>query len=147
MKLSHLPKIITALFSLWLLGGLFPRNPSDFNLKGFGELPVLNGGRTKPLDSIARNSLLVLSGKQSVRTPDGRVAHLPWLLDVLFNQEKAQAYNVFTIDNPNVLGAIGIMQTDQRRFSYRDLEPHFSEIGEQATQAEATKSELRTPYL
>ena len=34
--------------------------------EAFGQLPVLEGGRVKPLDSIARNALLVIRGQQSV---------------------------------------------------------------------------------
>ena len=42
------------------------RIDSEFDKQGFSELPVQVGGRIKPLDSVARNTLLILSGKQTV---------------------------------------------------------------------------------
>ena len=37
----------------------------DFDLESFSKIPVLRGGRVKPLDSVARNTLLVLRNKRS----------------------------------------------------------------------------------
>mgnify|MGYP000937074827 CR=1 FL=1 len=37
----------------------------SFNLDSFSKLPVLRGGRVKPLDSVARNILLVLRNKRT----------------------------------------------------------------------------------
>ena len=39
------------------------RIESDFDVLSFSELPVQVGGRIKPLDSVARNTLLILSGR------------------------------------------------------------------------------------
>ena len=44
---------------------------SDFDIATFSELPVQVGGRIKPLDSAARNTLLVLANRQKVITPEG----------------------------------------------------------------------------
>ena len=46
-------------------------NESGFDIASFSELPVQVGGRIKPLDSVARNTLLILSARQKVQTPDG----------------------------------------------------------------------------
>ena len=46
-------------------------NESGFNIDSFSELPVQVGGRIKPLDSVARNTLLILSARQKVESPDG----------------------------------------------------------------------------
>ena len=37
-----------------------------FDLAKFGKIPVLVGGRVKPLDTVARNSLLIIHGKQEL---------------------------------------------------------------------------------
>ena len=42
-----------------------------FDVSGFSNLPILEGGRVKPLDSLARNSLLVIHSRQGFRF-DGR---------------------------------------------------------------------------
>src|SRR5262245_57936737 len=145
--MRRLPTLTLILPIFWLVAGFFTNKPkSSFDFRGFGELPVLNGGRTKPLDSLARNSLLLLSGKQTVRTTDGTLAAVPWLLDVLFHRDKAMTHPVFTIDNPDVLGVLGIAQTDKRRFSYNDILPHFHDLAQQAKQAESVKAEQRSGY-
>jgi len=55
----------------------------------FGRLPVLSEGRMKPLDSVARSTLLVIQGRQRVMTPDDReLTPDEWLLDVLFFPER-----------------------------------------------------------
>ena len=141
----RLPAALVILFSLYLLSALMPPKPkSAFDLNGFAQLPVLNGGRTKPLDTIARTSLLLISGKQSVHLDEGRtLSAMDWLADVLFRPAQASTYPVFEIDDPDVLGLMGIQQTAKRRYTFADLEPHASDIEHQAEQV---KPEQRTRF-
>ena len=46
-----------------------------FDVSGFGTLPILEGGRVKPLDSLARNSLLAIHSRQGFRH-EGRMLSL-----------------------------------------------------------------------
>ena len=39
----------------------------QFDYDAFGRLPVQKDGRVKPIDTVARNALLVLRGKQSIK--------------------------------------------------------------------------------
>jgi ABC-type transport system involved in cytochrome c biogenesis permease subunit len=58
-----LPYVLAGIFALWVASSLRPRKAAEgFNVTGFGELPVLLNGRVQPLDSVARNSLLQISG-------------------------------------------------------------------------------------
>ena len=41
------------------------------DLEGFSHIPVLRGGRVKPLDSVARNTLLVLRNKRTALDESG----------------------------------------------------------------------------
>mgnify|MGYP003850691097 CR=1 FL=1 len=67
------PYLVLALVLAWVASTLrAPRNPAAFDVQGFGRLPVLVNGRLKPLDTVARSSLLQLQGRQTVTTPDGR---------------------------------------------------------------------------
>ena len=51
-----------------------------------GKIPVLVGGRIKPLDTVARNSLLIIHTKQSVRLTNGKqLTAMQWLADTLFH--------------------------------------------------------------
>ncbi|HYD84340.1 MAG TPA: hypothetical protein VEA63_09810, partial [Opitutus sp.] len=49
------------------------RNPSEhtaFDIVGFGQLPVVTNGRVKPLDTVARTSILLFQGRQRVAIPE-----------------------------------------------------------------------------
>jgi ABC-type transport system involved in cytochrome c biogenesis permease subunit len=136
--------------ALALLGAaltLFPARPvRGFDLDAFGRLPVLEGGRVKPVDSIARNSLMVIRGAQSFEYEGRTISADEWLLDVLFRPEVADAQPVFQIDDPDVLGLIGLPQTTQRRFPFTALTPYVQQIEQQASAAEKVDAKQRTRF-
>ncbi len=138
---------------LFLLGLVYialsfrpPKLSTSFDLNAFGRLPVLNGGRTKPLDTLARTSLLLLSGKQTVRHERKTLSAMEWLTRMLFEPSVSRVYAVFEIDDPDVLGAIHIEPTRKRHFSYADIETQLPEIERLALQAEPIKPEQRTRF-
>ncbi len=168
-----LPFLALALALVWVASTLRPPgNKTDFDIVGFSQLPSVTNGRVKPLDTIARTSLLVLQGRQRVSSPEqsGPLVNSPaeWLLDVTFNSEKADAYPTFAIDNVellNLLGkteenlrieytsatkkffaVLGFLPSRHRRLSYNDLEPHFRTIDEQARLAGPVEAPVRSPF-
>jgi ABC-type transport system involved in cytochrome c biogenesis permease subunit len=170
---KHLALVIVLLGAAYLLSTLRPeRNPSAFDLAGFGRLPVLVNGRLKPLDTVARTSLLTLQGRQRVSTPEVSTpfVHTPteWLADVFFNPAKADTYPVIKIDSPEVLSLLGISEEDTRisydsaakrtlavlgflpstksRFSYNQLKPNLPELDRQARLAEPVEAQHRTAF-
>ena len=61
-----------------------------------GRLPVLAYGRIKPLDTVARNSLLIIHGRQTVRIEDGRtISAIEWLSEVLIAAPDSQSPQSF----------------------------------------------------
>lgn len=62
---TKLPWLIPLAFLLWFLGSARMPVDKEFSLNRFGSLPVVFNGRHQPLDSIARNALLALRGKQT----------------------------------------------------------------------------------
>ena len=117
-----------------------------FNVGDFNKLPVLEGGRVKPLDSIARNSLLVIRSQQSFRDFERTVSADEWLLDMLFRPQIANQQPVFVINDPDVLGLIGIKQTSDRYFSFATLSPHLEDIQKQAEAAQPIDAKQRSRY-
>ncbi|MGA1205592.1 MAG: cytochrome c biogenesis protein [Opitutales bacterium] len=110
-----------------------------------GRMPVLEGGRVKPLDSVARSSLLLFRGKQSIRHEGERIAAITWLTDLIFNREAANALPVFRIDHPDLLGMFGLEAGTKKYFSYNDLEPYLSKLQQQARQVNPEPNQ-RNPY-
>ena len=127
-----------------------PANPGPFDVNAFGRLPVLVNGRLKPLDTVARSSLLQLQGRQTVTTPDGRRPQpVEWLLDVAFRPNLADSYQHFEIVNPDVLAIFELRATDgqgEKRFSLKQLQPKIAELQRQTRLADQVESAVRTPF-
>ena len=125
---------------------LTPAKIRGFDLDGFGRIPVLEGGRVKPIDSVARNSLLVIRGQQSFQHLGRTVGPDEWLLDVMLRPDVAEKQSVFVIDDPEVLGLLGLQQTSSRYFSFKTLAPHLDEVQRQASAAHDIDAKQRTRF-
>ncbi len=116
----------------------------------FGRLPVLVGGRIKPLDTVARTTLLQFQGRQTVRLADGaKLAPSRWIADVLLDDHKANSYQVFEVIHPDLLALLKLKEEDgagKKRFSYEQLSPGLEELQRQAGLAQAVEAQRRTPF-
>ena len=118
------------------------------DLEGFSRIPVLRGGRVKPMDSVARNTLLVLRNKRTALDEnDTNIPANQWLADVLFAPDRADKLKTFLIDHDQVLGLIGKkLVQDGKHFSYSDLEPYIEEIESSAQEAGKIEREYRNYF-
>lgn len=116
------------------------------SVEAFARLPVLEGGRVKPMDSFARNSLLLIRGTQSLPVEGRTMPAAEWLLEAMFKPESADTLKVFVIDDPDVLGLLGLEQGGERRFAYWQVEPKRDEVGRQAQAAERLDAAKRTRF-
>ena len=127
-----------------------PHNQSEYDLAGFGRLPVLVNGRIKPFDTVARTSLLVLQGRQRATLPNGTtISPVEWLLDVLIRPDLADAYQTIEIVHPDLLTLFGITPADGaggKRFSYEQLSAHLDELEKQARLADSVEGGQRSPF-
>ncbi|KAF5407951.1 MAG: Cytochrome c biogenesis protein CcsA [Candidatus Udaeobacter sp.] len=144
-----LPILPVSLGILWVASSFFPPKPpgGDVDFVRFGKIPVQVGGRVKPLDTVARNSLLIIHSKQTLRPSDGRqVSAIKWLADTLFNAPMGDAYPAFVIQNGDVLGLFGWQQSDRKYFSFAEVTPFLKQIEEQGAQAEKLQAVERSAY-
>jgi len=157
---KHLPWIIPAVFALWIVGTLFPRpeKADDFHLREFGKLPVLLNGRIQPLDSVARNSLLILRARQTVYLGDETqsvfqkaetMSAIQWLIEAMTKPDEADQRKAFRIDNPELRGELKL---DEKRkfYSFNDLKPSWETVSKQSQRIVKAKPEdeaaKRTPF-
>ena len=143
------PVFVVSLGALWTAAGLFPPKPprAEVDLVRFGRIPVQVGGRVKPLDTVARNSLLIIHTKQTLRFADGRqLSAIKWLADTLFRAQVADEYPAFVIENADVLGLFGWQQSEQKYFSFSELTPFLKQIDEQGAQAQKLQAVERSAY-
>jgi ABC-type transport system involved in cytochrome c biogenesis permease subunit len=145
------PRLVLGVAAIAVAVSLFPpRAASEFDLAGFGRLPTLVNGRIKPLDTVARTSLLVLQGRQRVTAMGGRaITPAEWLLDVLYRPGQANAYPVFKIVHPDVLSLFNLTFEDgtpAMRFTFNQLIKGLPELDRQSKLADSVESALRSSF-
>lgn len=129
---------LLAIVALFVIKSLVPGKVStadraEFDLRAFGRLPVLEGGRVKPLDTVARNALVLFRGKQTALDSNGhRIPAVQWFAMTVLADPAALDTKIFRVDDPGVLGLLGSTGEDVVHFSVRELQPHFAEISRQA---------------
>ena len=142
------PVIIVALGALWLLQKAMPVDEPDdgMAIHEFGRIPVVYQGRVKPLDTLARNTMRVISDRQvfydnSKSDPKGEQRPaIRWLLDVMTSADAAREYKVFRIVNLEVLETLGLQPrlkptSKKYRYSVDEIASGLPALHEQYSKA------------
>ncbi|HZV34399.1 MAG TPA: cytochrome c biogenesis protein CcsA [Verrucomicrobiae bacterium] len=148
-----LPWLIVSVCAGAVLLSLRTAPETGFHTREFGRLPALLNGRIQPLDSVARNSLLQIRGKQSVflentnksgTFPQGEsLSAIQWLMGVMMKPEVANEQKVFRIDNPELLALLKLPD-NQKYFSFNQLALNYDEVRRQSMRVETEKQEPQT---
>lgn len=139
--------LIVAAALLYVVAPLFQHDRRDgFEMDKFGQLPVLLNGRIKPLDTVARNSMLIIHGKQSLRTESGTFTPMDWLAELLMKQDEADQRKIFVVRNPETLTALKLNPEAGKYFSFREFIPHLQEVEQQAALAQKVDPQLRSAF-
>ncbi|HVL13861.1 MAG TPA: cytochrome c biogenesis protein CcsA [Gemmata sp.] len=137
-----LPWGVVALGGLMLLGAAMPRsNPGPMDLKGAGRLPVVDGGRLKPLDTVARVYLRKISAREQYANADGKMRPaIEWLLDALSTTYRpvapdqmefrgpAAKHRVIRIENDQVLALLNLTRREGYRYSLEEIGPKYGDM-------------------
>ncbi len=148
------PGLVMGLAGLYLVMAAMPSptpaGQTDF--AAFSRLPVMDRGRIKPLDTVARVDLMVISGRQVLRDPNGKeVTAVKWLLDVLtsewgFENHAAYREKAFRIDNDQLLGMLGLeMRPGKYRYALNEFRGKLDVLDREYARArnlEAKKREV-----
>jgi len=146
---------LTSLLALAILAGAAVKHetPGPYDWEAFGKIPVSASGRVKPLDTVARSNLMIISGKQTLRVDvDGEEVRLPairWFTDVLAFPERARVAEIFRVDHPDLAALLGFTaakEAGQKRFSYDELVPSLPEISKQGNLAFQVAPKERSPF-
>ena len=131
---------------LWVAYGFVSPYHDAFNLDDFGQFPVLQGGRIKPIDTVARNALLFMNGKQNVRINQDKVLPDVWLLQAMVSPNITDTYPTFRIDHPDVLALIGHKLDDGHAYTFKQILPYVPMIEQQAELARKVEPNQRNAY-
>jgi ABC-type transport system involved in cytochrome c biogenesis permease subunit len=98
-----------------------------------GKLTLLHGGRAKPWDTLARVSLMSISGRQTYYDNDAKERPaVQWLLNVMtsaFTRSEASAkVKAFRIEDPQALELLELKQRPDGLFAYEEFAPNVSKF-------------------
>jgi ABC-type transport system involved in cytochrome c biogenesis permease subunit len=125
--------------------GRAPALPADgMDLEAFGRIPVVHGGRSKPMDSLARAMLRVISERETFVDADGKTQPaMRWLLDVFADpfDEKARGrkHKVFRIVNLQVQDGLQLQPREGFRYAIEEFGVRVESILEAAEQVDARR--------
>jgi ABC-type transport system involved in cytochrome c biogenesis permease subunit len=112
------------------------------DLERVAMLPVVDGGRVKPLDTVARVDLRLLNHKEFYNSPADKTSRpaIDWWLSTAsttdFESANASHAEVFRIENDQVLNLLGLPRRDGLRYSLLEIGKKYKELRDAAVQAE-----------
>ena len=138
------PTLCVLVLAVWAWRATRPS--AGYDLREFGKLPVVSNGRVQPIDSLARNALLSIYGKQRVPGEDPPSSPTGWLAELAFEPQAADKRPVFLIHHDEVLGLLELSQEDGKSFSFIRLVPRLAEMAREASRLAVTDSKTWSPY-
>jgi ABC-type transport system involved in cytochrome c biogenesis permease subunit len=154
------PPILMLMMALWFFGQLQQPQDKDFAFSEFGKLPVVFNGRLKPMDSLARNSLLQIRQTQTLNLEPWKEWHqkqeiisaTEWLVNVMMNPQVADAWPVFRVDNPDLITFLKLPEKsklqhqDGEHYSWNQIAPSFDLLNKENDRVQKIESAERNAY-
>ncbi len=122
---TWLPLAVVIVAALWVGSKAARPLPEhrDMNIEAAGKLPVMEAGRCKPLDTVARSTLRVLAKRETfLDSNETRQPAIRWLLDVISGLPAGEDHRVFRIENFDVLDALGLEPRKGLLYSVREIQ-------------------------
>jgi len=142
------PWIVLALGATWVASSARPpKSPEgEPRIHEFGKVPVVNGGRVKPMDTIGRSVLRVVSDRESFQDAKGeRGPAIEWLLDVVSEsadpEMRARKHPVFRIEHDQVLNLLGLERRPRLRYAIDEFWEKTDELDDLARAAHERRQE------
>lgn len=136
---------VAALYVLSVFGRMYPaKEPIDY--RAAAAIPVVDGGRVKPLDSIARVFLRLVSHREEYEDERGKKQPaIRWYLDVLAagdlsDDSPAWQHRVFRVENPLLAQELKLEHRDGHRYSYAELRERYGTVAKLASAARAAEA-------
>jgi ABC-type transport system involved in cytochrome c biogenesis permease subunit len=157
-----LPPVLTLVMAVWFLCQMQPPRDNGFAFSKFGNLPVVFNGRLKPMDSLARNSLLQINEMQTLDLESWKsplekhetISAIQWLANVMMNPRAADAWPVFRVDNSDLIMFLKLpdRETDQHvdkehpAYSWNQIAPSLDAFDKENERVGQIEAAVRTSY-
>lgn len=90
-----------------------PALAQSFDAKSFGQLPILDEGRVKPIEAFARAKKKEISGSENDA--------VRWLITLLFDPARGENLPTLRITNPELLSLLDLEKSSKKLYSYRHV--------------------------
>jgi len=151
------PAAVVGILGLWVASKTMPERVDEGKprLDEFGRLPLVYEGRVKPFDTLARNTLRMLSDKQALQEEfigDSKKLEtrtepaIKWLLDVISGSPEAGRHKVFRIENLDVLQTLGLKPRSGFRYSLDEFRSQITEFENQSKLAGSVPPDQLSVY-
>jgi ABC-type transport system involved in cytochrome c biogenesis permease subunit len=146
MKQNILAWVMVALALAWVGSSMRAPStaPDTLQIHEFGRIPVVEGGRVKPMDTIARTHLRIVANRETFKDTAGEsLPAIAWLLDVetefADKEQRARKHPVFRIDHPSIRDALGLPAREGYRYSIEDFGDKLGALAEPLKKAHERK--------
>lgn len=162
---KRIPAIIAlAIFFAYFASNYSKQSPrTEIEYTAFGKTPVHLNGRAQPLDSVARNALLSIQYKRTIRDESGKKAPaIVWLTELLMSPDLAHARPIFKITDEDIRSLLQLPKKPSKRndlliallgpgsahffYSFHELAPSLKTISEQAKKAGELEDAQRSRF-
>lgn len=147
------PILAAVLVSLLLAGWAMPKSVKvgELKLNDLATLPVSYKGRVQPFDSLARTMLRKTVGMEETSSDEstifGSAKRYPatrWLADAMFSEKSSVNYQVFRIDNRQILDAMKLPHRPGFRYTSEEVFGNFEALRALAVQANQKEADDRS---
>lgn len=134
-------------------------NTEGYDLQALRKLPVLEGGRVKPLDTVARSTLRIISGGEEYEdAAEKKQPAIKWLADAMFSDVHgvhgrkfsrtgpAWEAKIFRIDNEQLVGMLGLKARPGLRYSLAEFYDRIGDLQREVAKAEKVAKNERDLY-
>jgi ABC-type transport system involved in cytochrome c biogenesis permease subunit len=157
------PLTVTIVFVLYVISGLFGlKNPKDGPpIVEFGRIPVLKDGRHQPMDSVARNALLLIRKKQTLNTEPWKgdfdhpviISATQWMMELMMDPQAADNRPCFRIDHGDLKNLLHLpMEADEgahadgKHYSWNQINAQMNALMTETRRASQVMQDLRNPF-
>ena len=113
----------------------------------FSQIPILDEGRVKPLETYARVWLTKLYGKEGIAD----LTAVDWLAELIFDPRSSYQRDVFDIADVQVVDALGLVWKTGHRYTFVEvstaLKPHAEDLAKLVDKPEDQRSDLQNKMV
>jgi ABC-type transport system involved in cytochrome c biogenesis permease subunit len=145
-----IPVVAVVVAGLYVVGAASSKPAGKLDLSGVAKLPVLDRGRVKPLDSVARQDLRLIAHAETYEDANGKpVPAMQWYMDAASaspaDTGAAGKARIFRVENDQLWDMLKLKRREGLRYSYEEIGPRLDalmEAGEKAVNRPAKERSL-----